>query len=340
MNRILYGCGILAGLALTSCAPDITLLEKHATIRYQNLAVPPAVAGTTWLSVDFVGSTTGFIGGEKGVLLGTTTAGASWQELTDATLGDIRQLHFASPSTGLALTTTGLYRTTTGGRTWALVKYLPYSPVTDVQMLDATTGFLVGEKGLLSQTTDGGRTWRDYVFPVWPPVTTDFQAVAFATEQVGLAVGANQCFRTRNGGSTWELVEWPMPARVFDLHLYPNGTDYLVSGIDDLGQVKSFRAVTYDAATRQYQQVSAQDLLNVPVYDFAQWQGEVVGVGWKTVLRNFPAYAAQPEATTWVNLAGPTGQSLQHVYRSADFADATTLYAVGETGTVSRFDYR
>ncbi|MBC6698571.1 WD40/YVTN/BNR-like repeat-containing protein [Hymenobacter puniceus] len=329
---------MLAGLLLTSCAPDITILEKHATIRYQNLAVPPAVAGATWLSVDFVGLSTGFIGGEKGALLSTTTAGASWQELTDTALGDILQLHFSSPSTGLALTTTGLYRTTAAGRSWTRVKHLPL--ITDVQMLDASTGFLVGEKGLLSKTTDGGRTWRDYVFPVWPPVNTDFRAVAFATEQVGLAVGANQCFRTRNGGSTWESVEWPMPYRVFDLHLYPNGTDYLVSGIDDLGQGKSFRAMTYDAATRQYQQVSAQDLLNVPVYDFAQWQGEVVGVGWKTVLRNFPAYAAQPEVTPWVNLAGSTGQSLQHVYRSADFADATTLYAVGEAGTVSRFDYR
>jgi hypothetical protein len=340
MNRILFCCSVFLSLAITGCSPDITVLEKHATIRYQNLAVPPAVAGTTWLSVDFVGTTTGFVGGENGALLGTTTAGASWQNLSDAALGDIRQLHFSSPSTGLALTTTGLYHTTTGGRSWTRVKYLPYSAITDVQMLDAATGFLVGEDGLLSQTTDGGRTWRDYVFAVWPPVNGDFQAVAFATPQVGLAVGTNQCFRTGNGGRTWEPVEWPMPYRVFDLHLYPNGTDYLVSGVDDLGQAKSFRAMTYDAATRQYRQVSAQDLLNVPVHDFAQWQSEVVAVGWKTVLRNFPTYADQPDVTPWVNLTGPTGQSLQHVYRSADFADAATLYAVGEAGTISRFDYQ
>ncbi|UOQ52057.1 WD40/YVTN/BNR-like repeat-containing protein [Hymenobacter cellulosivorans] len=316
------------------------MLEKHATIRHVDLAVPASIPKTTWLSVDFVTALTGYVGGENGALLSTDTGGSSWQILSTPSLGDIKQLHFASATTGLALTTTGLYRTTTSGRSWVLVKQGSYAALTDLQMLDASTGFLVGNAGLLSKTTDGGRTWKDYVFLVWPPVTTTLQAVAFASPQVGFVLGENQSFKTLNGGASWESTVLEKPRQVFDLFAYPNGTDYLITGTDDINRNNAFWSMTYQPGTKEYRQVSAQDLLNVPVYDFAQYQGEVVAVGKKTLLRNYPDYAAEPEQTPWVTLSDQDGTTIQHAYHSADFGDASALYAVGEEGIISRFDYR
>lgn len=70
----------------------------------------------------------------------------------------------------------------------------------DVHMIDATTGFAVGTRGIIFKTADGGQTWQSLV----SPVSVDLHCVFFTGASRGFAVGDNfTVLRTTDGGLSW-----------------------------------------------------------------------------------------------------------------------------------------
>jgi hypothetical protein len=78
-----------------------------------------------------------------------------------------------------------------------------------------------------------------------------------------------------------------------------------------------------------------------PVYGLASAgpKGPAVAVGERTLIRRDPAYSKN-ENTPWVYVHAPDGTSFTTTFRAADFADASTFYAVGPRGLIYRFHYR
>jgi len=89
-----------------------------------------------------------------------------------------------------------------------------YSDTTlnDLEFVDATTGFAVGERGLILSTRDGGENWQRQDVPV----NCNLHAIHFHGPQHGWIVGGyyipgydcskGVLLRTQNGGATWKLV--------------------------------------------------------------------------------------------------------------------------------------
>ncbi|MFQ5733761.1 MAG: YCF48-related protein, partial [Planctomycetaceae bacterium] len=82
----------------------------------------------------------------------------------------------------------------------------------DVQFLGASTGWAVGDRGVIWNTANGGRTWR----LLKSPVTCPLRSVCFLTDRIGWIAGGGTMpytrlgygvvLHTQDGGSTWRIV--------------------------------------------------------------------------------------------------------------------------------------
>lgn len=67
-------------------------------------------------------------------------------------------------------------------------------------------GWIVGNKGCFQRSDDGGKTWQQPSSLPQDFVNRDWEAVAFNSNGIGLAVGENSTLAlTTDNGKTWEL---------------------------------------------------------------------------------------------------------------------------------------
>lgn len=143
------------------------------------LVAGKALKGTRLTNLDAAKGAVFAIGSSD--LVRSTDAGATWttvrkpgpyKKLKNGRTRNttvLREVDFATPTTGWAITSTGrLFRTTTGGRAWSELPGVGAAVSgSSLAMASATTGFLtlpafgdLGVAGFLLRTTDGGATWR------------------------------------------------------------------------------------------------------------------------------------------------------------------------------------
>ncbi len=100
---------------------------------------------------------------------------------------------------------TALLVTAAGAQTWkvGLTASYPGISFSDVQFLSATTGWVVGSKGIVLKTTDGGATWNG--------ATNDtlgtLSSVHFRSATDGYIGGSSRkLYTTTDGGSSWTRI--------------------------------------------------------------------------------------------------------------------------------------
>jgi hypothetical protein len=321
---------LLGGFATASCSEDKYVLDTYSTMRYDALALPAAADTMALQTVEFVSARDGFVGGNDGALFATTDAGQTWTRRSQPALGDINKLLFTTATVGWAGTSTGLYRTANGGQTWQYVPtYDVYSSpiaVQDMQFVTPQIGYVVG--------SSGGSTW-------WPlNVRRDqvqrLRTVSFFSADSGMVMGDELTrWKTTDGGQTWEMYSQyqntPTTGTTYDL-LCQSFTNYQQAKIT--GFVARVDTIGYE--------VSADEDYGFSMYGLASTgpQGEVVAVGYHTIIRQHAGYSQNPGRTPWVYVHAPDGTSFQSTYYAADFADASTFYAVGAHGIIHRFHYQ
>lgn len=149
-----------------------------------------------------------------------------------------------------------LLKTTDGGQTWEMK--LEYS-TNDLshqrifQFLDAMTGFVPGDAGILYKTTDGGQTWSEQQVGT---VEENLQRIQFAGGQTGYLITYNhllpqsKIYRTTDGGQNWS-VEFQLDTAFFsDMHFYNPGGGYAVT-LDGEIFARSASNATYENAQQQ-----------------------------------------------------------------------------------------
>jgi photosystem II stability/assembly factor-like uncharacterized protein len=174
--------------------------------------------GTTWYSIVFVkptlligchffNSLTGFVAGDDGAYK-TTDGGTSWTYITGSNL--ITKMCFFNSSLGFAVggSTSGqygaIYKTTDGGTTWSsTINNSSWHRMYGVQFVNATTGFVFDENGLMLKTTNTGASW----IPVNYGAAMTITAMKFSDENNGMISGRLSAspflLKTTDAGATW-----------------------------------------------------------------------------------------------------------------------------------------
>jgi len=187
--------------------------------------------GATWIptpidhvlnSVFFINSDTGFaVGGNdygnyNGVILKTTDAGATWNELSSGTTHPLRSVFFIDANTGFAVGDFGtIIKTTDGGNTWNSEQSGTIMPFYSVWFTNMNKGYVVGTDGIY-KTLNGGLNWTADSSGTW----NSFTSVCFTDSTTAYVVGASGCIlKTGNGGTSSIETKQKVAEKFL---LYPN----------------------------------------------------------------------------------------------------------------------
>ncbi len=154
--------------------------------------------------------------GERGHILISTDAGATWRQAEVPTRAMLTGVFFFDADLGWAVGhDSAILRTTDGGTTWELVYWAPEdeAPFFDIWFADAENGVAIGAYGAYFVTDDGGETWE--------PLSVgdgDYHLEKIAPAPDGtlyIAAEAGVAYRSDDGGETWEELFSPYEGSFF-----------------------------------------------------------------------------------------------------------------------------
>jgi photosystem II stability/assembly factor-like uncharacterized protein len=203
----------------------------------------PLASRSLLLDVDVVPGVGLVAVGERGHVLLSRDAGASWQQKRTPTRATLTAVYFADAKHGWAVGHDEvILRTTDGGETWMRTHYDPerQSPLLDVWFANANEGLAIGAFATVYRTTDGGATWTRAEFapaalpaPAAKPGSAGEADAMAADEGVTephlnaivrgadgrLYVGAEagHLYRSDDGGATWRQLASPYEGSFFGL---------------------------------------------------------------------------------------------------------------------------
>jgi len=196
-----------------------------ATTNGRDWEMQTSKIGNGLKGIYFVNKDIGYAAGESDTILSTKNSGRSWKVLQGGQLGAVgdndanmyNAIQFLDESTGwlagvrVSPSTQGqsalIQMTTDGGQSWVTQETGKEDILEDIFFLDASTGWAVGENGVILHTSNGGETWKEQ----FSGTQETLRSVGFADEKNGWAVGGDfgvgAILHTSDGGKTWELED-------------------------------------------------------------------------------------------------------------------------------------
>ena len=161
-------------------------------------------------AIRFFDSDRGIAATDRGAILSTTDAGASWTRVsTQVRVGRLSTLFFLDERRGWAAGSGDVIRTDDAGEHWTSTS----PPTTDtsyrsliraIQFLDDRNGWVAGMQASLQRTADGGVTWESVGTPFFDKARPNFWDLSFVDSQFGWVVGEEgSMLSTTDGGITW-----------------------------------------------------------------------------------------------------------------------------------------
>lgn len=175
--------------------------------------------------------------GNEGIVLVTSDAGATWEEV-DAPRSEVfnKLIRVKVRPGGVAWAVgamNAVFVSRDHGRSWQRAVAEEDITWNDIAFVDERGIWVVGEFGLLLNSPDGGESWEE----VNVGLESSLMAVAFRDGGEGVAVGLEGTILvTRNGGGDWTRVETAFDEHLFDVTW--NGTRWISVG-DDGAVVRS-----------------------------------------------------------------------------------------------------
>jgi photosystem II stability/assembly factor-like uncharacterized protein len=180
--------------------------------------------GGTLLSISFPpGSATGYCSGDSGKIYNITSSGVS--SMSTGLFSNLASITFPSSSQGWAC---GEQVIVHYNGSWAVDHSYPDERYNAIFMINATTGWAVGDNGVIIHTTDGSN-WDYQISPDGAHRT--LLDVFFLTDSEGWAVGlGGVVLHTTDGGTTWNVVADAMTSNMLRCVRFKSSTNGYVLG--------------------------------------------------------------------------------------------------------------
>lgn len=191
----------------------IILLVSTINLSSQNGWYQQFSGNYNFQGIDFLNSNTGWVVSQQSftsTILKTTNGGSNW--LNISFVNNIRSydIEFININTGFIcgvgdLFDSKIYCTTNGGFNWIDCNIgEDFAEFFDVNFINSTTGFCVGEVGKIYKTTNSGVTWVKLINPASNDLIRN---IFFLNETTGwLSAGSENgsLYRTTNCGANWQ----------------------------------------------------------------------------------------------------------------------------------------
>lgn len=289
--------------------------------------------------VFFLDSLRGWVTGDSGVILYTSTGGNNWTIQASGITDEIFDVFFLNENDGWALAWklfssggnfgTRILKTSNGGLNWTNEMY----PVDDVFLntitfYDSLTGWMGGYPGIMVYTTDGGDKWIDA--HVDSSFTAGFPVIrySFFDSEYGFACGgivdiAGVIWKTENGGQNW-TSEAVGPEPIQAMHFFDSLNIIGVGGDFEYGS----GIVTSDDGGRTWDYRSLNVFGIASAVSFRKPQEGWAPLGFAQVM----IYTTDG-GENWSNMNTPDSS----VIYDLQFTDSTHGFACGEEGTVLKY---
>ncbi len=214
------------------------------------------MSNTTITDMHFFDTANGYAVGGNNMVLKTDNGGDTWKSLTGYSSDlQIKKLFAPTEDTAFVLGSYGwLEKTTDAWKTWYQdsppeVPGLQFSRLinpNDLYMLNRSLGYLVGDT-IIWKTIDGCNSWSASIWHSnW--IANGIERVFFSSEQTGYSLGTYSVplkdtgyhiqdfgilFRTRNGGATWDTLNYGYRNRMHGLYFWSDEDGIIIcdSGI-------------------------------------------------------------------------------------------------------------
>ena len=180
-------------------------------------------------SCQFLDSKTGWIVGNKGLILKTIDGGGNWIKIETGMNNALNDITFVEKAGWIVGQGGVILNTSDGGETWERQKSNCDNSLMKLFFLDKQRGIAVGQNGTILLTEDGGEVWGPIQLD-WTDHSTsliDLGVVApnlydvfFVNETNGWVVGDNgTVLYTSNGGREWSLFRAGTYPALFSIFL-------------------------------------------------------------------------------------------------------------------------
>ncbi|RPI18701.1 MAG: T9SS C-terminal target domain-containing protein [Ignavibacteriae bacterium] len=205
---------------------DIYIAGQSATILISH------DAGVSWIvknyingidsvgfyKIKFINNTTGYVCGDFGYIMKTTSAGETWVKLTSNTILHLNNISILNDSVIFIGGTNVVLKTTNSGQSWnnvyTNINGCTLAYINSIQFINETTGFLAGtctsspgypSNSVVLKTTNSGNNWNailGYYNSIYPYFLND--QTGYASVKIGLGPYVKFA-RTTNSGTNWQL---------------------------------------------------------------------------------------------------------------------------------------
>jgi len=185
----------------------------------------------------------------------------------------------------------------------------------DVDFINTTTGYVIGEKGTLMKTTDAGESWE------FIPTGTfaDFRKMCFTSENTGYASTLDaHLLKTTDGGYSWQILATDTLEEIFDIFFLNENTGFIAADHGNLLRTVD-GGLTWDRAlVNQYLDITSVFFVN----DYIGYATSKIGRYYKTT----------DGGDSWVMNIEPAWMDLYDVY----FVDLNNGFISGRDGFFMR----
>ncbi|MCF8258884.1 MAG: hypothetical protein K9J06_15115, partial [Flavobacteriales bacterium] len=158
-------------------------------------------AGPMLNELVFIDALTAVAVGVEGTVLRTVDGGNIWTPMVTPSQRDINAIHFSDALSGLAVggqftndSIRTIWTTSDGGATWTSVLDEPGGWLRDIDLVDGSTGYAVGDVSTVLKTTDGGQQWIAVNVPD-PDDEVSYNTVSVVSANLVLVAGSHGTIR-------------------------------------------------------------------------------------------------------------------------------------------------
>jgi len=262
----------------------------------------PISSGTSLrlLAGSFIDEYVGWIVGDNGIVLKTTDGGDSWSILTYVTSDNLSFVQFIDENTGWVTSELNgeIWKTTDGGESWSYKYETPSNwNLHEIQFVNNTEGWAVGQWGLIVKSTDGGESWVQTNTGTGEAIFGLF----FYNNNHGFGVGKDEnIVRTTDGGNNWILDRSGPAFELYDIFFEDNNYGWAIGSSGTILYTDNWGGFPFQTSPISIIAPNGGEIITAGSTYFIEWNSQNVidvkieystdnGVNWISIIDSIPS---------------------------------------------------